>query len=302
MSVAHARPIYVAIIGSDTLLAARPADPLQLTRACLVAGFDLVVPVSWGEEVIAHDLAEQLSRNASPESAVAAACPLAVEALRSTPIRTGVLGTVSPPVATARYMRAMLEPRRVHVTYVGACPGASNPEIDVHCAPQVLFAKLVDSGIDVAHQPRHLDAQLPMERSRYASQPGGMPEARWLGARTHARVTEAAPITVDVVAQLYREERLLFDVTRACRCICAQDRTAIARLEPPRASTPVIADSPVQVTTPFMAEADRETVDQAPQRTAPSERPDRSGENGVSGNASQLLDLANRLTQSREPW
>jgi hypothetical protein len=301
MSAAHARPIYVAIIGSDTLLAARPADPLQLTRACLAAGFDFVVPVSWGEELIANDLADQVSRTSPGGSAVAATCPLAVEALQSTPLRTSVLGTVSPPVAAARYMRAVLTPRRVHATYVGACPGAADAEIDVHCLPQVLFAKLVDSGIDAAHQPRHLDGRLPPERARYASLPGGIPEAQWLRTSLGVRVTEAAPITLDVVDQLYPGETLLFDISRACRCICAEDRAAIARLEPPRANKPVISDTSVPVTLPFAADVREPTLEPQSPSGAPSVGGSRSGNNGVPGDAS-TLDLANRLSKSREPW
>jgi hypothetical protein len=302
MSAAHARPIYVAIIGSDTLLAARPADPLQLTRACLVAGFDLVGPVSWGEELIANDLAERLSRSSAGGSAVAAACPLAVEALHSAPVRANVLATVSPPVAAARYMRAVLQPRRVHATYVGACPGAAHAEIDVHCLPQVLFAKLFDSGIDVAVQPRHLDGRLPVERARYASLPGGIPEGHWLRAHHSARVTEAAPITVDVVDQLYRDETLLFDISRACRCICAQDRPAIARLEPPRATKPVMSDARVQITTPFAPDASPQAgVDHSAQGTAHSDPAAGFAHNGISGNTTPL-DVANRLSRSREPW
>ena len=87
MSEDHARPIYVAILGTDAVLAARPVDPVQLTRACQLAGFDLVVPVSWGEEVIADHLA---ALNGSG-SVVAAICPLAREQLMATPVETPVV-------------------------------------------------------------------------------------------------------------------------------------------------------------------------------------------------------------------
>jgi hypothetical protein len=61
MSDGHVMPIYVAILGTDAILAIRPVDPLQLTRACHAAGFDLVVPVSWGEELIASHLVERMA-------------------------------------------------------------------------------------------------------------------------------------------------------------------------------------------------------------------------------------------------
>ena len=53
MTDGHDKAMYAAIIGTDFFLAARPVDPIQLSRACQAAGFALVVPVSLGEELIA---------------------------------------------------------------------------------------------------------------------------------------------------------------------------------------------------------------------------------------------------------
>src|SRR5512139_2894708 len=110
MSADHARPIYVAILGTDTLLAARPVDPVQLMRACQLAGFDFVAPVSWGEELIASHLADRVASMNGSRSVVAAVCPLAADQLLATPVETAILQTVSPPVTTARYIRTALEP------------------------------------------------------------------------------------------------------------------------------------------------------------------------------------------------
>src|SRR5574338_1702428 len=119
MSEDHARPIYVAVLGTDAVLAARPVDPVQLTRACLLAGFDFVVPVSWGEELIAAHLAGRIATSNGSGSVVAAVCPLAREQLAASPVETEIVATVSPPIATARYIRAAFRPRPVHVTFVG---------------------------------------------------------------------------------------------------------------------------------------------------------------------------------------
>jgi hypothetical protein len=247
MSPDLARPIYVAILGTDTLLAARPVEPVQLTVACQRAGFDFVVPVSWGEEVIATYVGERLaSRHVS--TLVVSACPLVDQQVQSAPIQTPILQTVSPPIATARYLRSALHPREVHITYVGSCPGATHAEIDVHCLPDVLFTRLVEAGIDTSRQPRHLDGQLPAERARYASVPGGIPDCNWLLARADMRVVQAAPVTADVVSALHRDETLVIDLAQACRCVCARDRTAAARLEPSRSPSPVIANVRVTVT------------------------------------------------------
>ena len=304
MSVDHARPIFVAILGSDALLAARPVDPVQLTRACQVAGFDFVAPVTWGEELLATQVAERLARSENGCSAVAAICPLVSAQLATTPFQTPVIQAVSPPVATARYLRAAFHPRPMHVTYVGACPGASHQEIDVHCLPETLFTRLVESGIDMSRQPRHLDGQLPMERARYASLPGGVPETNWLLAHAGRRVVDAAPITIDVVTQFHHDEPLLVDLAPACRCVCARDRIAIARQEPARSSKPVIANVPVS-----LVESPEPVVEESagppPVPAAPPTTDSRArfSENGLSsGEAAPIPPAAHILSQVREPW
>lgn len=301
MSADHARPMYVAILGTDALLAARPVDPVQLSRACQSAGFDFVVPVSWGEEVIATHIGERLA-SGRPSTIVASTCPMVNRQLADAPMEAPILQTVPPPVATARYLRAALQPRQVHVTYVGACPGAANPEIDVHCLPDVLFTKLVEAGIDASRQPRHLDGQLPPERARYASAPGGIPDCNWLMARAEMRLVQAAPLTVDVVAQLHRDEPLLVDLSAACRCVCARDRIAATRIEPPRSPRPVIANVPVHVG------VEAETPSQAPSpppadQTGETDRRARFAENGLSaGEADLLPPPAHIFSRAVEPW
>jgi len=302
MSVDHARPIYVAILGTDALLAARPVDAVQLSRACQSAGFDLVVPVSWGEEIIATYVGERLAaRGAS--TVVVSACPLVNRQVMSTPMAAPLLQTVPPPIATARYLRAALDRREVHITYVGACPGAASPEIDVHCLPDVLFTRLVEAGIDASRQPRHLDGQVPADRARYASSPGGLPDANWLMARAEMRLVQAAPVTADVVAQLHRHEALVIDLAASCRCVCAHDRAAAVRLEPPRSTKPVVGNVHVVVTTepePVPEERVPESGVVAPEA---DNRRARFAENGLSaGEADLIPPPAHILSRAVEPW
>lgn len=307
MSVANARPIYVAILGADALLASRPHDPVQLTRACQSAGFDLVVPVSWGEEVIATQIADRLMANRVGGSAfIAAVCPLVDERLAETPTQTPLLRAVAPAIATARYLRAALQPRHVHVTYVGACPGAADPEIEVHCLPQTLLSRLVDAGLDIARQPRHLDGQLPVERARYASAAGGVPDGNWLMAHAEVRVIEAAPITADVVAQLYRGERLLIDVAVACRCVCARDRLALSRMDPPRSLQPVVPEAGVCVLTERMGESgltvDPTTTPRPAPDTPDGAKREQFAESGLSGEPAVPPPDPGSLSRAIEPW
>ena|SRR5688572_12977804 len=300
MSADPVRPIYVAVLGTDAVLAARPVDPVQLTRACQLAGFEFVVPVSWGEELIASHLAGRIGASNGSGSIIGAVCPLAAEHLASTAIETPIVTTVSPPVATARYIRAAFDPRPVHVTYVGACPGATHPEIDVHCLPEALFSRLTESGIDASRQPRHFDGNLPAERARYASAPGGMPDSNWLLAHTGHRVVEAAPITADVVAQLYRDESVLIDLATSCRCVCASNRIMVTRLEPPRSPTPVVGSDAVPMTNGKSAETDHPPADDL---EAADDRRARFSENGLSSDdVVPITPLEHMLTKSKEPW
>ena len=127
-------PMKVAILGTDALLVAHPVDWVQLTRACVAAGFDFVAPLSWGEELIASHVGERMA-DSGRSTAIAVSCPLVGEQLRPLAPPIPVIKTVAPPVACARYMRAAFHPRRLHVTYVGACPGAVHPELDDQCSP-----------------------------------------------------------------------------------------------------------------------------------------------------------------------
>ena len=310
MSDDHVTPLNVAILGTDALLAARPVDPIQLTRACLTAGFDLVAPVSWGEELIATYLAEHAA-GAGSAVVVASSCPFVSEQLRSSPVNPPVLETVPPPVACARYLRAVFRPRALHVTYVGACPGAVHLEVDRQYFPDVLFARLLDASIDPSMQPRHLDGRMPVERARHASTPGGAPAADWLMARGGVRLVDAAPITIDAVSQTYKYEGILIDLSSACRCTCARDRVDAARMEPPRSSRPVIASLRVSVdarersanaATPSTPPKDldrKAPVDEAGERN----RRATFAEHGLSsGEATALAPVPPGLTTTREPW
>ena len=301
MSAEQSKPIYVAILGTDALLAARPVDPVQLARACQTAGFDFVAPVSWGEELIASFLADRLaSENGGGAPVIAAICPLARDQLVATPVETPVLPMVSPPVATARYLRAAFQPRAVHITYVGACAGAQHPDIDVHCLPETLFSRFAKAGIDPARLPRHLDGQLPAERARYASRPGGIPDGNWLLAHAGRRVVEAAPITADVVTQLYQDEAVVIDLATACRCVCARDRIAAQRMEPPRSTTPVLGELRVPMTNGEASIPEQDSTEAASEK---DDRRARFSENGLtSGEVAPIEPFEHTLTQSLEPW
>ena len=301
MSEDRLLPLQVAMLGTDAMLAAGPVEPVQLWRACQNIGFDFVIPVSWGEELIATWVGSRVAER-DPGATVIASCPLVNEQLRTKPVSTHVIRTLSPPVACARYLRAALQPRSVEVTYVGGCPGADAGEIDAHLSPEQLFARFVEAGVDAAMQPRHFDGQLPPERARYASLPGGAPAAEWLTLQD-IRLIEAAPITVDAVSRTIGDERILIDLASSCFCVCARDRTRASRLEPPRTFVPVVMNLGVAVAESSTAavEPDKRHHNGVP--TAPARAT--FAENGLSaGEAAPLPEpvTVDDLFSSREPW
>ena len=98
----------VAIVGNDVVLAASPATPVQLAHACLRRGFSVAVPATWGDELVAAETVRQL-RSRARGPAVMCVCPY----VRSRLLGPGpdlapfLVSLVSPPVATARYLRAL---------------------------------------------------------------------------------------------------------------------------------------------------------------------------------------------------
>ncbi|MFN8572626.1 MAG: hypothetical protein U0132_11265 [Gemmatimonadaceae bacterium] len=232
----------VVILGNDALIAARPATPIQLARACMAAGFAFVAPSSWGDELIAQHAGDHMA--ASPSGAsLLLHCPyvLSSTAAENSPAMRRCL-SVSPPVAAARYVRAGFAPHEISVTYVGACPGGRSEEIDEQVTPEAFVSRLHKAGHSPLLEPDHFDDILPADRSRFASKPGGAPNPEWLLARANAILRDVAPETAVTVARAVGpDERYLLDLADAAGCRCAHEAAAVQRLEPARASSPVVS-------------------------------------------------------------
>jgi hypothetical protein len=254
--VGSIKPVAVIILGADALLAARPATPIQLWHACLAAGYDLAVPATWGDELIA---AEALRAAAShPETvAVMCSCPMVARAVGDgdTDLSAHLISLVAPPVATARYLRRVYGERRVHITFAGACPSAADSAIDAWLTPPELLERFSVNAIDLARQPQLFESVLPPDRRRHLSQPGGLPAAERGAVLPRARqVVEIDD--ADVLASLRRHlmgsVRALVDVAPRLGCACSgaspgvaasEARLAVTLLEPPRSARPVLPDA-----------------------------------------------------------
>ena len=172
----------VAILGADALLVALPSTPTQLANACFAGGFAEVFPATWGDELIAAGCLEQLESRTGP--AIFCACPLVAEQLRgATELRRFIVPLISPPVAVARYLRALFPGDELTITYVGDCPGADDESIDERLSPHELLENLARRGIMPATQRPDLGMHAAHDRRRFYSIPGGVPSPQWLGAQ-----------------------------------------------------------------------------------------------------------------------
>src|SRR5687767_6617934 len=146
--------LAIAILGADAMLAALPATPVQIAHACLAAGYDIAVPASWGDELLAVECLRQLAER-GPRPAVMCACPhVRSELLAVGPDLAPVLvSLVPPPVAVARYLRALYGRDRLHLTYIGGCPGARDETLDAVASPADFFSSFATTGIGLTDQP-----------------------------------------------------------------------------------------------------------------------------------------------------
>lgn len=256
MTTATRRAPSLVILGSDALLAARPASPVQLAHACLALGYDGVVPASWGDELVADGVMERLATGGSG-TAVLCSCPhVAHRVLQSGgELQPFLVSMVAPPVAAARYLRTLWEPTQIRLTFVGRCAGAADASIDARLTPDELLAQLEARSIDLAHQPQVFDEVIPPDRRRFHSLPGGAPAADRLRERCGRMLVElrGRDLATELAQYLLAESDLVVDVAAAVGCACAgaeqcatprEARATVQALEPPRAAAPVLTPPP----------------------------------------------------------
>lgn len=246
------RPLSLVVLGADVLLRARPATAVQLAHACQALGYHAVVPSSWGDELLAGACLDILATR-EPGASVFCACPRVAHRLLAAggDLAPALISLVSPPVAVARYLRALYAPARVRITFVGGCPGAGEEALDARLSAQELFDTLIDRAIVLSEQPTTFDAVLPPDRRRHLSLPGGVPTPEALAREASCGLREARgdDLAYELAQQILEGGARLLDVGPALGCACAgvvpglsgdDPRDEIARLEPPRSASPVV--------------------------------------------------------------
>lgn len=243
------------ILGTDAVLAAAPSTPVQLAQACLAAGYDMVVPASWGDELIAARVVDRLRSADVP--LVQCSCPLVSQRLSANgdAIAPILLCLVSPPVAAANYLRALYAPAHPRVTFVGACASGSHDSIDVWMSPHDLLTRFSERGIALSAQPTEFDSVIPPDRRRFYSEPGGVPSVsalRQLPTTVDCIELTGDDLVTELAQHLLGRGRKLIDASLRLGCTCsgagdsvsaAHARDRVRDHEPPRALAPLVDHS-----------------------------------------------------------
>jgi hypothetical protein len=241
-----------AIIGSDLLLAALPAEPVQVVNACLALGFDIVVPASWGDELVAVGVLDELALR-PPGTAILCSCPRARSRLTSAgdELSPFLVQTVAPPVAAARYLRTLNSGSQLNVTYIGSCPGAVDESIDERLGAQEFLELCARHNVSPESQADVFESTIPTDRRRYVSLPGGAPTKESVArARpgTQVVLVDAGALAFDVAQRVISGRPALLDMSASVGCACSgfgdpaihDGRQKLLALEPPRSATPVV--------------------------------------------------------------
>ena len=243
----------VAIVGTDAVLAARPATAVQLAHACQKLGFAVVVPASWGDELVAAECVRQTAEMGTAP-AVLCACPHVTSRLLAAGAELApfFVSLVSPPVAAARYVRRLYGDRPVRVTFIGACPGAEDEVVDERLLPDELLALLEDEGIALSRQPTVFDSVIPPDRRRFASLPGGAPSPDRLRELSPPRCLieiDGTAYAAELAQHLLAGDCVLADLAPRLGCTCSgavpgiaprDARAVAASLDPMRAPSHVV--------------------------------------------------------------
>jgi hypothetical protein len=276
--------LAVLVIGTDTLIETLPARPIQLAHACGALGFDLVVPLSWGDELVAEAALRTLESRAQLQ-AIFCSCPLVRQRLlqAGSDLGNAMVSLVPSPVALARHLRATMGVRLGSLSFVGRCPSAVPPDYDAAYEPTEFLDLLRARGIQVQQQPDVFFDRIPPDRRRFVSLPGGCPtpEALWqrCNERMLVEMEESPDLPIELAQQMISPQPILVDAATALGCWCSgvtpsatgySVRVAATSLEPPRSTTPIVTDAVIPELTEAVGREQSKSFDTSEYEGTPS--------------------------------
>jgi hypothetical protein len=239
--------LSVLILGTDALAAVAPNSAAQLIHACRKLGFSAVVPVSWGEEIVARKVIEACSARAYP--GIQCSCPRVRDRLASfAPLIEESLIVLDPPaVAAARFLRHRSAGMPLHITFVGGCAVGPTTEIDEQLRVEELLAALERARIEVSAEPSIFEDLIPPDMRRFHSQPGGLPDAQrlWTDSGFSLRAPGFNDLAVNVAQALLDGGGVLVDLAGVSGCVCAGASADLAGAT--RAPSPILPDERLNI-------------------------------------------------------
>jgi hypothetical protein len=155
------------------------------------------------------------------------------------------------------------------LSFVGRCPGATEAVFDVTYEPQEFLAEIRNRDIRLELLPETFLDQLPADRRRHVSLPGGCPapEALWQRCDEMTLLElDGGDIAIDLAQHLLSPHPVLLDLAPALGCHCSgvtasnagtSARVAVMSLEPPRSATPTVTEAFIPDLTEAVAGLDR---------------------------------------------
>lgn len=244
----------VLILGTEVAAHFHPATPEQVINACYAAGFRSVYRGVIGDELVAGEYL-RLWYDDSWGTMLRSTDPVVVETVVSDyPELVPYLAPITyPPVAEARYLRALYGPG-LKVVYAGVCPPANSQELDAGITFMDLEQLLKLRGVSVLEQNQYF-TRIPEERRRHLSAAGGLPlamleEVRQSSARFRkvrgldALAAISHAVTVDRLdlgfVDILSYEGALDHPLSGPREQFFWRRTVVQKSEPPRSRVPVV--------------------------------------------------------------
>ena len=164
-----------------------------------------------------------------------------------------LVSLVSPPVATARYLRAAYGEHGVHITYIGALSERRGSAIDERLTPDAFLADLAEHGIALVGAAARVrfdrsagSSPMVLPARRSTDRRDSLERHRHADARSRSTATTCPPTSrntssrASTCCSISRRVLAAPVAVRSDRSPPRSARVAVTAVEPPRALGPII--------------------------------------------------------------